>query len=34
MTEEKIDTFVEDNLDAFSYLKVNGAVSKDAYNGQ
>jgi hypothetical protein len=34
MTEEKIDTFVEDNLDAYSYLKVNGSNSVDAYNGQ
>ena len=34
MTEERIDTFVEDNLLAYSYLKVNGSDTKEAFNGR
>ena len=33
MTDDKIDAFVEDNLDAYSYLKVNGTDSKKPYTG-
>ena len=33
MTDDKIEAFVDDNLDAYSYLKVNGTDTKRPYTG-